>query len=112
MELYLIHEDLWDCVVSHEDEAGGSPETRTPEDRRKDQRARAKICLMIQPHCLIHVRNAKTARETWNNLQNAFENKGLTRRLSLLRRLFSVKLENYKNIETYYRDYAFITTTC
>lgn len=56
---------------------------------------------MIQPHCLIHVRNAKTAKETWNNLQNAFENKGLTRRLSLLRKLFSVKLENYKNIETY-----------
>lgn len=56
---------------------------------------------MIQPHCLIHVRNAETAKEAWNSLQNAFENKDMTRRLSLLRKLFSVKLEHYKNIEGY-----------
>lgn len=69
MELCLIHEDLWDRVTTSTDDAAAL----TPEETRKDQRARAKICLMVQFYCLIHVKNAKTA---WNNLQSAFENKG------------------------------------
>lgn len=28
MELYLIHEDLWDSVTSHEDEATENPENK------------------------------------------------------------------------------------
>lgn len=83
MKLYLIHEDLWECVTSNRNDTD-----LTLKERRRDQKARSKICLMIQPHCLIHVRNDKTAKEVWNSLQNAFENKGLTRRLCLLKKLF------------------------
>lgn len=94
MELYLAHEDLWGCVFP------GSSESDKP-DTKKDQKARAKICLMVQPHCLIHVRSSKTAREAWDNLKRAYEDKGLTRRLGLLRRLFGVRLEGYRSMEEY-----------
>lgn len=96
MELCLIDEDLWDCVSTQID-----ADTATPAEIKKDQRARAKICLSVEPHALIYVRNATTAKGAWDNLKNAFENKGLTRRLSLLRSLFGVKLDHYKTIQAY-----------
>lgn len=42
IELYLIHEDLWECVISNRNDMD-----LTSEEKRRDQRARAKIWLMI-----------------------------------------------------------------
>ncbi|CAA9994150.1 unnamed protein product [Nesidiocoris tenuis] len=89
MKMYLIHEQLWECVQGTENNAA------------KDQIALAKICLSVLPTTFVHVRNAKTSTEAWENLRKAYEDRGLLRRLTLLRKLFSIKLEQYGSMETY-----------
>jgi hypothetical protein len=37
----------------------------------------------VQTVCYPHVRNAKTAKEAWNNLKTAYENQGISRHLVL-----------------------------
>lgn len=95
MEMHLIQEDLWECI---ETDAEGNVKNK---DEKKEHKARAKICLSVKSSAYIHIRNAKTAKETWDNLKRAYEDKGLTRRLGLLRILFSQKLSDFKNMETY-----------
>ncbi|KAI5636093.1 gag-polypeptide of LTR copia-type domain-containing protein [Phthorimaea operculella] len=94
LKMLLIHEDLWDVVsaeVGKDDEA----------NLKRSQKALAKICLSVQPSCFTYVRNAETAHVAWNNLQKAYEDKGLSRRLSLLRLLFAMKLCECESMEAY-----------
>jgi len=72
MRITLIDCGLWDCIHGTE-----------PLDSSRDQRVYAKICLCVQTVCYPHVRNAKTAKEAWNNLKTAYENQGISRRLVL-----------------------------
>ncbi|KAJ0172070.1 hypothetical protein K1T71_012043 [Dendrolimus kikuchii] len=90
MRMVLIHEDLWECVQSKE-----------VKDEKKDLKALAKICLSVHSSVYSHVRNAKTAHEAWNNLEQAFQGKGLCRRLSLLRSLFSIKRNEHDCMDVY-----------
>lgn len=43
------------------------------------------MCLNIDPKIKGLVRNAKTAKEAWNNLRNTFEHSGSTWKIDLLR---------------------------
>ncbi|KAJ8876812.1 hypothetical protein PR048_021259 [Dryococelus australis] len=70
-------------------------------DGKKHQKARAKICLMVKSNCFIHVRVSTTVKEAWESLRKAYEDKGLLRRLGLLRALFIIKLSDFKNMEDY-----------
>lgn len=100
MKLLLIENGLWDF-------ANGLVQAST--DNIKDQRAYAKICLNIQPICYPHVRNAKTAEEAWNNLKTAYENVGISRRLSLKRKLAQIKYADYSCIDHYLGDIISVT---
>lgn len=95
MRMYLIHEDLWDCI---EESRPGVPKV---DDTRKQQKALAKICLMVLPASFSHVRNATTGHQAWTNLKTAYEDRGLCRRLGLLRSLFGLKLEHFSDMEAY-----------
>lgn len=92
MKMYLIHEELWNCIEQPEDYKA---------DSSKEQKTLAKICMMVQPSSFPHVRNAKTPKEAWDKLKEAYEDKGLCRRLNLLRNLFGLKLEQFVNMEEY-----------
>lgn len=93
VECILVHDDLWQYVES-------SPKDNA-DDKRKDQKARTKICLLIENHCKVHVRRAKTAFETWNNLKTAYEDKGVNNRCRLLARLVSLKSSLFNSITEY-----------
>jgi transposase InsO family protein len=97
MEMLLIECDLWECV-------DGSFTLETLEARKKDAKARSKICLMCSQKVYPLITNQKTARDTWQALQRAYADGGLLRRLHLLRKLFNVKLVNYTNMEDYVND--------
>lgn len=49
----------------------------------------------------IHVKDTATAKETWDKLQVAFEDSGLTRKVSLLRTLVTTQLDKCKSVEEY-----------
>lgn len=90
MRMILVHEELWDYVESDDGK-----------DNKKALKALAKIALNVQPTAIPHIRNAKTAHEAWTNLQKAYEDRGLCRRLGLLRTLFATKLSDSENMEAY-----------
>lgn len=94
MELYLTHEDLWEYVST-------TPPITDLSATKKDAKARAKICLMINPELLVHVRQAKSTKECWEALVNSFEDRGVTNRCRLLGRLVSYKLEQFSNVRDY-----------
>lgn len=96
MKMLLIHEDLFECV--NEVDKKNKPEC---EDKKKQEKALARICLSVQPSVYSVVRNCNTAFDAWKNIQNSFEDKGLCRRLGLLRMLFSLKLEQFESMEVY-----------
>lgn len=48
----------------------------------------------------VHIQNATTAKEAWDNLKAAFEDSGLTRKVGLLRRI-TTRLENCESVEQY-----------
>jgi hypothetical protein len=98
MELYLVHEEFWKCVEPATTAASGQAAVINV---KKDQKARAKICLLIQSQCIPHVRTAKTAEEAWDSLKKTYEDKGLCRHLHLLMKLCSVKLNKIEIMQEY-----------
>uniref|UniRef100_A0A2A4JFX6 CCHC-type domain-containing protein n=1 Tax=Heliothis virescens TaxID=7102 RepID=A0A2A4JFX6_HELVI len=90
MRMVLIHDELWEYVES--DKKGTTAQK---------QKALAKIAMSVTPAVIPHIRTAKSAFEAWNNLQKAYEGKGLSRRLGLLRTLFATKLSECESMEAY-----------
>lgn len=97
VETFLELEDLWEAVKPIANPDGTFPDV----DARKDRKARAKIILLLDPVNYVHVKDAKTARETWAKLEAAFEDTGLTRRVGLLRKLISTTLDSCNSVDTY-----------
>lgn len=56
---------------------------------------------MVKPHCLVHVKKATTAKESWNALRVVFEDQGVNNRYRLLGRLVSQKLRMYNSPRVY-----------
>lgn len=94
MKMVLVHEDLWDFVEKPADEA-------KPEELKREQKALARIALSVQPSAFAHIRSVTSAHKAWVNLQKAYEDTGLCRRLGLLRTLFSTKLKECQSMENY-----------
>jgi hypothetical protein len=90
MRVTRIDCGLWDCIHGTE-----------PVDSSRDQQVYAKICLCVQIICYTHVRNAKTAKEAWNNLKTAYENQGISRRLASKRKLSRIRYENFESTDLY-----------
>jgi hypothetical protein len=45
-------------------------------DTDKDRQAKSIICMLIDPICFSKVRSTKTAKEAWDKLKAAYEDKG------------------------------------
>lgn len=65
--------------------------------------------MIIDTSCYSNFQGATTAQEVWNKLADAYDDKGLNRRIGLLRKLINTKLANSGDMETYVND---IMTTC
>ncbi|KAI8440645.1 hypothetical protein MSG28_001854 [Choristoneura fumiferana] len=89
MRMALTLEGLWPCIDG------------TVDDAARDQRALARICLGVKPCCFQYVRDAKTSKEAWLKLSTVFEDKGLYRRVLLLRQLHRVDFSSYTSMTNY-----------
>lgn len=58
-----------------------------------DQEALSQIALTVGDPLLGHIRNAKSAHETWKQICSVFEQKGLSTRIFLRRKLINLKLD-------------------
>lgn len=57
-------------------------------------RPKAKIVLSIDEIIYVHVMNA--TKDAWENLEKVFEDNGLTRKVGLLRKITTTKLERVR----------------
>lgn len=92
MENLLSLDGLWKSVLGTEMNA------------EKIAKAKAKIVLSVEETLYIHVANATTAEEAWKNLHKAFEDTGLTRKVGLLRKITTTRLENCESMEKYVNE--------
>lgn len=95
VECMLVELDLWDVVISKE------LDLTDPIIKRKDERAKAKICLACDESVYPVIRSAKTAYETMNCLKTAYANSGLMRRLTLMKKLLSNELNKSSGMQEY-----------
>ena len=93
MEMLLMAKDVWDIVSGVEtldDDASNDVKAKF---KKRDNFARSVICLSVSSSNKIYVRNAKTSKETWDALANHFEEKTVSRKVMLRRKLYSMRME-------------------
>ena len=56
---------------------------------------------MIEPSNFVHIATAESAKDAWNALLNAFEDKGLARKVEPLKRLVQMKLLDFGSVQEY-----------
>ena len=100
MKNALILDNLWCCIDGYTHDDKTTPEVR----KRQDQKALSKICLSVDRCCYSHLMKVESAKDAWQALENAYEDKGLNRRLRLLRNLCTIKLEDFSSMETYVNE--------
>ncbi|XP_071577887.1 uncharacterized protein [Temnothorax nylanderi] len=99
VENLLRHEHLWTCANPPKDAEGNLILTDVkPED---DEDARTTINLLLEPQCIVHVKNAKTARNAWSNLSKQYENKCWSRRINLQTELWKLSYKECANMRDY-----------
>lgn len=96
IELVLIKEDLWDVVVEEQPESSERVAARW---NKRDARARATIGLSVEKGQLVHIRDKRTAMETWNALKNVHEKDTLTNRVSLYKKIASHRMKTGTKLE-------------
>lgn len=89
IRMALTLEGLWGCVDGSDADAA------------RGQRALARICLAVTSSCTQHVRTATSAKQAWERLQAAYEDKGLYRRVVLLRKLHRCNYSDYRGMPEY-----------
>ncbi|CAH2001960.1 unnamed protein product [Acanthoscelides obtectus] len=80
------------------------------EARLLDARTRAKLALTVDSSLFVHIKETKTTKELWTKLHSLFDDSGFSRRITLLRHLISLRLENYENMTNYVTNSRNIST--
>ena len=70
-------------------------------DVEADERALAELTLIIEPSNFAYIATANSSHEAWNALLAAYENKGLMRKVELLKQLVQIKLSNCESMPDY-----------
>ncbi|XP_062541494.1 uncharacterized protein LOC134209531 [Armigeres subalbatus] len=92
MRMVMIKEGTWRAI--------NSPDNVQISDDLSD-RALATICLSIERYNYSLVQNARTAKQAWTSLRTAFQDSGKYRKISLLRKLMRLELEDCSSVEEY-----------
>ena len=74
VKMALVLDGLYNCV------------TGIDFDKGRNQTAIAQIAFCMEPQCYVHLVDVQAAKETWENLEKEYNDKGLFRRISLKRR--------------------------
>jgi hypothetical protein len=90
MQNVLTYKKLWHAVVS------------TPTEGSDDSLARALIILSVKDYHLSLVENAKTAKDAWDLLKDAFKARIKARRLQLSRELHALRKSPKESLTQYF----------
>ncbi|CAD7088053.1 unnamed protein product [Hermetia illucens] len=90
-ENFLVLEGIVGCI---------KPEHNVTPATADDSKTKAKV-LTIDPALYVHIKNVATSKELWNKLMMLFDDSGFTRKISLLRNLISIRMENCSSMTAY-----------
>lgn len=100
IENLLALKGLRKCIVEKE-VAEGAPIAAEETDASKLEQAKSTLALSVEKNLFVHIRNCKRALEIWKKFRNLFEDRGLNRKICLLRTLISYKLEESDGMQGY-----------
>lgn len=98
MELILIKDGVWEVVCDD------LPVNQSAAWKRKDDKARANIGLLVDDKQFIHIKKAISAKESWNILKNRHEKPTLSNKISLLKRICNLKMEESDDMESHVNE--------
>ena len=90
MKNVLTYKGLINCV---------DPVTETDVD--KIANCKALIVLSVDTSIYVHIQNCITASDIWKALKRLYDDKGLSRKIGLLRNLISARLDNCDSMQAY-----------
>ncbi|CAH2088790.1 unnamed protein product [Euphydryas editha] len=76
-------------------------ETATSVQKAEYMKAKAKLVLTIDASLYIHIKQCATTFDLWRTLKNMFDDCGYSRKISLLRNLISICLEDCDSMTSY-----------
>lgn len=97
MENYLASRTFDLCIVPSDDDTTVAME----KNAGKLSQSKAQLALSVEPKLFVHIRTCKTALEIWNKFKSMYEDRGLLRKIGLLRGLMSIRLESSESMQHY-----------
>lgn len=88
---YLVIKGLWKHTQKLPEE----------KDKENDLKAWSELNLLVDETVLSYIIDTESAKAAWDNLQSAFEDSGLCRKVELLKQLVQLTLENCASVEDY-----------
>lgn len=87
----LILKGYEKCIASEETESNAI----------KLNSCRALLSLSVEKHIYVHIQNCTSALNIWTTLQGLYDDKGLSRKIGLLRNLISIRLDESDSMQQY-----------
>lgn len=105
MKNFLAIKGMSNCI-RHKPASGSplvehAPEIAVENDANKISSANAYLVLGVETSIYVHIQKCTTALDTWNTLHRMYEEKGLSRKISLLGELLSNKLCDCDGMQDY-----------
>lgn len=92
-ELILIKEGIWNVIKNER------PENPDEKWLANDDKARATIGLLLENDQLLHIRNASSAKESWEVLKDYYEKPSLTNKIFLYKKLFRTTMPENSDLK-------------
>lgn len=67
----------------------------------EDEKCKAQLTLSVDTRIYVHIQKCSTAKDVWQKLKDLYEDQGLTRKISLLRSLISMRLDGCSGMQDY-----------
>ncbi|GBP71696.1 hypothetical protein EVAR_8302_1 [Eumeta japonica] len=96
-ENFLILEGMMKCIKPKLDADGAAIIVSAADDAK----TKAKLILTIDASLYVHIKAVKTTKELWEKLKSLLDDSGFTRRISHLRNLISIRLDNCSSMSSY-----------
>lgn len=97
MENFLEAKGLGDSITPMKDDTTKPKET----DADKLNKAKGFLVVGVDSQLYVHIRQYKSAFDMWNKLKSMYEDRGLVRKIGLLRNLISMRLDSSDSMQTY-----------
>lgn len=97
MENFLEAKGYGNAILPSKADATKPTET----DADKLSKAKGFIVVSIDPTLFVHIRQCKNPLEMWSKLKSMYEDRGLLRKIGLLRNLISMRLDNCDSMQVY-----------